>query len=48
MTEILIIIAAAAVIAHSEWRYRRLQESVDVVGTLVGEIADMLVQEKLK
>lgn len=45
MQEILIIIAATIVIAHNEWRYRRLQKSVDVVGTIVGEIADMLCDE---
>lgn len=44
---IAIIGATFVVIGHYEWRYQRLQESIDVVGTLVGELCDMLVAQKL-
>jgi hypothetical protein len=42
MQEILIVVAVvAAVIAHSEWRHQQLQESIDVLGTMIAELIDM-------
>ena len=52
MTEIsivgAIIAAAIVIVAHNEWRYRELQQTADVTGTLVGELCDMLKNWNLK
>lgn len=35
-----VVVATAAIIAHSEWRYRRLREWLDALGEMIGEWID--------
>jgi hypothetical protein len=32
-----VVVAAAAIIAHNEWRYRRLVRWLDAIGEMLGE-----------
>jgi hypothetical protein len=35
-----VVVAAAAIIAHNEWRYRRLVHWLDAIGEMLGEWLD--------
>jgi hypothetical protein len=49
MLDIFIIVSAIVLplVFYMDWRFVKLQESIDTAGTLIGEVAEILKEQRL-